>query len=373
MAGGGGDSPIERLVTAACRACAHDTIERSLMADGFEHIVVATDDAAWASTLTHLPIKLDVQEPSDHFHFGRRLAGLVERYRIERLLYVGGASMPLVAPSLLTDIARQLQTVQAGVVTNNIHSSDWAGIVPARLVVQHADSLPTDNALGWVLWRQAGLAPQAWPASAATLLDVDTPVDAQIAAVHPACGPRLRACMRGLGWDDSRLRAARAVLLTASRQVILAGRVPQTTWAHLENRTLCWLRVFSEERGMRASQRLAQGKVRSLLAEYLNQVGVAGFFDTLAQLADAVFMDSRVLMAARGGWPSPADRFYSDLFQVEKISDPFLRQFTQGALDAAVPVVLGGHALVAGGLWALLEATDEHERRETHDSDDMHR
>jgi hypothetical protein len=33
-----------------------------------------------------------------------------------------------------------------------------------------------------------------------------------------------------------------------------------------------------------------------------------------------------------------------------------VREFTQAALSAAVPVVLGGHSLVSGGLYALVEA-----------------
>jgi hypothetical protein len=358
MVGGGGGSPVEQAVAGAVRACARDTLERCLAAAVFDRIVAATDDAAWAATLSDLPVHVDVAPLAGPFHFGKRLAGLIERYEVSRALYVGGASMPLVDAQMLRAIAARLREAEHCVLTNNIHSSDWAGIAPAARVVDYAERLPTDNALGWVLWRQAGLEPLAWPPSALTLLDLDTPVDVQIAALHPACGPRVRAYTRSLGWDDSRLRAARDVLLTAGKQAMVAGRVPQTTWSYLEGQTLCWLRVFSEERGMRASQRLARGEVRSLLAEYLASVGVQKFFEALAALADTVFLDSRVIMASHGAWPPSSDRFYSDIFQSDQIADPFLREFTLGAASASIPIVLGGHALVAGGLWALLEAVE---------------
>ncbi|RLC97602.1 MAG: hypothetical protein DRI77_06930, partial [Chloroflexi bacterium] len=48
--------------------------------------------------------------------------------------------------------------------------------------------------------------------------------------------------------------------------------------------------------------------------------------------------------------------FNSDLYRWDKIKEPFLRRFTQAAAEARVPVVLGGHSIVAGGLMALVES-----------------
>ncbi len=249
------------------------------------------------------------------------------------------------------------------IVTNNIYSSDWAAFVPAEVAVQHANDLRSDNSLGWILSRQGGLAAREWPRSAATQFDLDTPTDLLIAGLNTpegsarlfgSIGQHLRAHITALGWDDTHVRQAAKVLVTPAKQVIIAGRVPQSTWAYLESKTLCWMRVFSEERGMRASGRLAGGQVRSLLADYVALVGLERFFREMGELADALFLDSRVMMAARGSWPSPADRFYSDLRRPDDIADPFLRDFTAAALAAPTPVVLGGHSLVSGGLLALI-------------------
>ena len=73
-------------------------------------------------------------------------------------------------------------------------------------------------------------------------------------------------------------------------------------------------------------------------------------------LENRTFLDDRVLWAARGNWPSPADRFNSDLLRPEDISDPFIQQFTSAAMSCPVPVVLGGHSLVSGGLRVLIDA-----------------
>jgi len=138
--------------------------------------------------------------------------------------------------------------------------------------------------------------------------------------------------------------------------VVVAGRVSAATWTYLESETACQVRLFAEERGMRASGRQGRGEVRSLLGFYLDEVGEEGFFAALSTLGQAAFIDSRVIFAHRGLWPSAADRFYSDLRQPEKIADPFVRHFTEAAMHAPIPIVLGGHSLVAGGLYTLIEA-----------------
>jgi hypothetical protein len=73
-------------------------------------------------------------------------------------------------------------------------------------------------------------------------------------------------------------------------------------------------------------------------------------------MGNALILDSRVILAHRRSWPPAADRFHSDLRQPGRIEDPFLREFTAAAMGAPIPVVLGGHSLVSGGLWALVDA-----------------
>jgi len=364
MAGGEGETPIERAMLKAYRAAARDTIERALEADVASRIVVATHWAEWAATLSDLPVQVDLDtRPPTPFHFGNRLAGVIERHHVRRAFYLGGGSAPLMDGPALRAVADAIRHEDGLIVTNNIHSSDWAAFAPADVAVRLADELRSDNSLGWILSRLGGLAAREWPRSAATQFDLDTPTDLVIAGLlarpdrseRPvrSIGPHLRAHIESLGWDDAHVRAAAQVLMTPAKQIIIAGRVSQSTWAHLEGQTQCWMRMFSEERGMRASGRQARGLVRSLLADYVELVGQERFFREMGELADAMFLDSRVILAARQSWPSPADRFYSDLRRPDDIADPFLRDFTAAALAAPIPVVLGGHSLVSGGLWAL--------------------
>jgi hypothetical protein len=135
----------------------------------------------------------------------------------------------------------------------------------------------------------------------------------------------------------------------------LIGRVSPLALQALSKAMHCWTRAVAEERGMIAAGRFERGEVRSLLTPWIRARGVVGFFDDLAEMADAAIFDSRVLFAAQGRYPDAADRFASDLFLIGAIRDPWVRDFTRAAADAPLPIILGGHSVVAGGLYALAE------------------
>ena len=92
-----------------------------------------------------------------------------------------------------------------------------------------------------------------------------------------------------------------------------------------------------------------------MLGALLDRDGPASLGRLLAELGEAALVDSRVLLAHRHGvdqaaWPAAEDRFASDLLLHERIADPWLRELTQAAASAPIPIVLGGHTLVGPGL-----------------------
>jgi hypothetical protein len=101
---------------------------------------------------------------------------------------------------------------------------------------------------------------------------------------------------------------------------------------------------------------------RSLLAAWAERLGPGDLVRELASLADAVILDTRVLMAARAGssdasaWPPAEERFASDFGDVARLATPWLAELSAAAAEASVPLVMGGHALVSDGLRILVEA-----------------
>jgi hypothetical protein len=202
---------------------------------------------------------------------------------------------------------------------------------------------------------QAGLAAQELPRNTATQFNIDSPSDLIILKVTGGAGPRLQAWLDKADLALEHYQRALTSFTNNEAEVLVAGRVGSQVWQYLEKETACRVRIFSEERGMQASGREKVQQARSLLGYHLQEVGCQRFFDELANMADVALVDSRVILAHLGAAPSRSDRFLSDLGRYDEIADPFLREFTEAAAKAPIPVILGGHSLVAGGVMALIE------------------
>jgi hypothetical protein len=350
--GGIGGSAAEEMVAAAHRAICLDTIERARATGIFERVIVVSDREELGRELGDSATVELTQGP---FHFGRRLYQVIKKYDIERPFYIGGGAVPLLTSTELGAIAQQLSSASAAAITNNVYSADLIAFTPGS-ALEAVDLPARDNPLARLLIEQAGLKEVCLPRTAATQFDIDSPTDLLVLKVHPGAGQHSQAFLDGLDLDTSRLRQAIRPFTDTKAEVLVAGRVGSYLWTQLEGNTACRVRTLSEERGMRADGREEAGRVCSILGFYLEQVGATRFFDTLAELADAAFIDSRVIFNHLRLDLSCSDRFLSDLGQADKIENAQARQFTQAAGEAPIPVILGGHSLVAGGLLALIEA-----------------
>lgn len=338
-------------VRRARRAAAADLLRQLSTIAGIERLLLVTPDPAGLT----LPGVEHVASERGPLHMGAALAELVREYGIERLLYLGGGSAPLLPTDSLAAVVQRLQEADSLVLSNNRFASDWAGVVPAAALLPHVERLPRDNMLGWVLSSEGRLPAESLPAATASRLDIDTPLDLQILRLHPATQPALRAYLETLPLPLAPLRQVIDVLATPASHVFIAGRVAPDAWRALNEATRCWLRVLAEERGMVSSGRQARGEVFSLLGAHLEAVGMEEFFQGLRQWAGAALIDTRVLLAQRRQWPADQDRFASDLGWAEAVEDKWLRRLTFAARGAEIPVIFGGHGLMAGALYALAE------------------
>lgn len=337
-------------------AAALDLVERLGVAGfGRIHLLAAEEtdrrrlEAAGASILP---------SSSGPFVFGRALSQALQRIDSVPAAYFGGASAPLASE---TDLRRWLTRAgrlpAGGALVNNLHSTDWAIFTDSAAAVRESDRFPTDNAIGWTLAHQAGVPVEALAPGAASRADLDTPGDLALIRRHPGLGPSLRRQLADLPEPLGR-RADRlaTVMKTPAASLALIGRVSESAWRETVRTTQLWVRVYAEERGMRASGRQQRGEVRSLIAELVDLDGSRAFLQRLGMMVEACLWDTRVWMAQRGGWPSAADRMAADLGWPDQVGDPALRQLTQAIAEAPLAVVSGGHGVVSGSLLAMLEA-----------------
>jgi hypothetical protein len=355
LTGGWGESDPEQALEGAHQAAARDLLETLLPIPSIGHAIVATDDPSWAATLSDLSVTVDLDPPDQPFHFGKRLAELIERFGAGQVLYTGGGSAPLLSKTRWAEVVSRLEQADRLVITNNVHSCDWAAFTSAREAGPLIAGQSNDNAIAWTLANQADFPAIGMEASASSRFDIDTPVDLLIAHRHPGSGPHLRRYLDKLNWESPQLDGVLAEMAREAGSLMVAGRASSAAWRSIEQSTRCWVRVLAEERGMRASGRQERGEVRSLLADYMDLVGVEHFFEALSELTNAVLLDNRVILASRSLWPPTPDRFNSDLYHWKAVEEPFLRRITRAAAEAPIPVLMGGHTVVAGGLMALTE------------------
>lgn len=357
--GGVGGSAVEDLVAGARRAAALDSLERALGTGAFAGGLLITDRPAESD----LPRGLEVAGSTEPFHFGEALWETVRRRGILRPVVFGAGALPLLTDDDFAGVAARLSSVDALVITNNFYSSDLVAWTPGDALGLVSPLPASDNPLPRLLKDSAGLAVEALPRTIATLLDIDTPTALATLALYGRTGPRLARLLSTVDLDLDRYRRMMACVPDRTRTLLVAGRVGSHAWQYLERNTACRVRLYAEERGMQADGREEAGLVRSLLGHYIDAVGLVRAFETLAGMADAVCLDSRVLTAHARRTPSREDRFNSDLGRADLIHDAQLRDLTAAAAAAPVPVLLGGHALVSGGLMALVQtAWDEHDR-----------
>jgi hypothetical protein len=347
--GGMGGSPVEDSFREALAADSLDILDRVLKSGGVDGIVLVTDDPEMAS---RCPAGVIVEPDEAPFHFGKQLAKTVERHKIEKVVYLGAGSATLMEVDDFFSLGRFLSMAWDTVITNNSYSADFTAFAPGE-AMNRVEPPAKDDLLPRVLNEEADLFLQELPRSTATQFNMDTPADLAALKIIGRAGPRLGEWLDRAEFDCSRYFACLKLLTDRKAEILLAGRIGCQAWPYLEKEMACRVRLVSEERGMRAEGR--EHGARSLLGYHLSEVGCKRFFAELAEMADAAVLDTRIIFAHIGVGLSRADRFLSDLGHYEEIADPFLREFTEAAMKAPIPVLLGGHSLVAGGVMALSE------------------
>ncbi len=345
--GGAGTGAAETMVARARLASAGVTAEAA-RAGGFASVVLATDDRSVRDGDSYT---VNQDDPGTAFSLRERVLGLVGKAEPGGVAVMGAGALPLLAAEDFAAVREGLSGGGSVAVTNNFYSADLTAWSPGALLAQ-VGAFERDNVLPRRLRDEAGCEVSVLPRSVRTAFDLDTPADLAVLALSEATPAGIREALPPEGdLPLAPYRALMPLLCDPNAEILVAGRLGSATWAHLERETACRVRVVSEERGMASSP---EGHApRSLVGRLIEELGVEGFADELASLADGVVLDTRVLLAHAGSRASREDRFQGDLLAPENVSDPWLRDLTAALATAEVPVLAGGHSLLSGGLMAL--------------------
>jgi hypothetical protein len=304
---------------------------------------------------------------ADGKSFGERLRGIADEVGTGAgLIVLGSGSIPLAADEDLGVLVAVAGSGELRGLTNNRYSSDVVAVGDARILTIVPD-LPADNALPRWLETVAGLPIDELPGRNRMGMDIDSPLDLELLRRDPRCPPPLADLARSMAHRLERaaetLDALARIARDPRRELLVAGRLSAVALQDLEQGTACRVRALVEERGLRASAALddeaPQRRPASVLGMVLEREGPKEIGMVVGRLADGAIIDSRVLMAHRHGagetaWPSPEDRFASDLLLADLVRDHWLQQLTLHAWSHDLPIALGGHSLVGPGLGLAL-------------------
>lgn len=308
-----------------------------------------------------------LEGPADDRPFGRRVREAVDGLAgpaPDGLILLGSGSIPLARAADHRAFVATAAGPAGHVLANNRYSADVVAVGGAAWLADLPD-LAADNGLPrWLAGTgsfDVADVRRRWRLQ----VDLDSPLD--VLLVRGAEAVDARSASDAQPADDVPTAAVRAALAAVhavsrdpGRELVVAGRLSAAGLAWLERSTASRTRALVEERGFR-TRRDGQRPARSTLGLLLDRDGPGALGTLLAELGDAAVIDSRVLLAHRfgadeRGWPAAEDRYASDLLLPDRIDDPWLKALTRAALDAPIPIVLGGHSLVGPGLRLALGA-----------------
>jgi hypothetical protein len=306
------------------------------------------------------------REPPDDTPYGarlRRISAEILPVGPAGLVALGAASIPLASPDDLRALIDAAGGDVPGALANQRYSADAIALARADLILPTLPvDLDSDNALPRWLAEVARIPVHDLRARRRLAMDVDSPLDLLLLEGAPAL---VQARLTAPGAADAgpvraRLAALRALAADPGAELLLAGRLSSADLRWAERHTRSRTRALIEERGLRTAAagvlvgRPNRRPPRTVLGELLTRDGPGSLGRHVATFSDGALLDSRVLIAHRAGaderrWPTPEDRYASDLLLADRVANPWLRELTAAAADASVPILLGGHALVGPG------------------------
>ena len=246
---------------------------------------------------------------------------------------------------------------------------------PARRSLADVPDLPGDNALPRWLAEVAGYDVDDLRRRWRLAIDIDGPLELALLGLRAAPGAIEASGGADLRVVMDRFAAIRRVAADRRAELVVAGRTSVETLAWLGRHVPARIRAIVEERGLRASSRVAMARMTPRCrrgarppARPTARLGSWAWSSTATgrRPRDLLAGSARRRSSTRAccsptgsgpderAWPGAEDRFASDLLLPDRVRDPWLRALTASAVDARIPILLGGHSLVGPGVRLLL-------------------
>ncbi|MFH1453448.1 MAG: hypothetical protein ABIH00_05665 [Armatimonadota bacterium] len=351
------NTDIEHFFVNALGNIVKDTISKAVnLKDIDDYFIVSNNKNFLEDVKKEFPVCTEYVNTDKRFNFGEVIKRLINKHKWEKLFYIGAGAAPLITKKELASIAQKIKKKENIIIANNFYSSDFFAVSPAKKWNKISPLPGMDNPFAYKLKQAGNLESIKVKPSLGTFLDIDSPVDLTILKMHPEKGKFIKEFLDKYDLPIKKIKKTLPFFYDPFSEVFISGRIGSIIPNFLIQKAKCRFRLLSEECGMRAWGRESRGEVFSYLGELIEKIGFGKFFKFLSKTSKAAFIDTRVLFAHKKLKVSRADRFYSDMGEYNKIKEKYAKELTYEAEMAGIPVVLGGHSLISGGLYTLIES-----------------
>ena len=187
------------------------------------------------------------------------------------------------------------------------------------------------------------------PVSLGSVFDIDTPNDFAILSKITNNSGNIGNYISNSIFKNIDLNKFIKVLSSKSSEIFVYGRINPLNLYMAEKNIPCKIRFLSEERGLKI-----RGKASSSLLKYFfKSENFDNLFKLFENICDGGIFDTRIIFSLFAGEYEQEDVYLSDMKIWQKIKNPFIKFFTKKIAESKIPIILGGHSVVNGGLMAL--------------------
>ena len=340
------EGSISKIIKDARELMIFDTCQK-MFESGYFNPAIVIGDLKFNNKDQKLPFIIS-EKIGENFNFGKSLINIKNKYSLDKIFYFGAGSCYFLKTDELKFISEK--TIQGQFLSNNLVSSDFITFSLSDLDEKIILNFPNiDNYFSSYLMKETSLKYVKIPNSLGSIFDIDTHNDFAILSKITNNSGRIGNYISNSIFKNIDLDSFINILSSKSNEIFVYGRINPLNLYLAERNTPCKIRFLSEERGLKVRGRASA----SILNSIFQSKNFDTFFDMFENICNACILDTRVIFYLFADKYNQEDAYLSDMQMWKKIKNPFIKSFTKRVSESKVPIILGGHSVVNGGLMAL--------------------
>lgn len=334
-----------QILEKAKRANLRDIVSKLKESSRFNRIILQTNRPQLFRDLTDI----EIDDTSQIRPFGARVKRVIAGKKDLRLFYTGSGSSVFLNTN---SIRKYLSVVEPNsIIANNLYSTDFFFLRTINELTDIEDIM-IDNSFSRQIIERYNIKGIEIKRDEYSLFDLDGPLDLLSLKLSQKGNKGLKRFLRDAQLDGDHLVKLLEIFTNREKEVLFWGRISEFLITFLRYRTACRTKFVVEGRGLVAQE----GKrFYSLFLDTTPDIFTQRFYKRLNRYCDALFIDSRIVLAHYNILSSKSDRFALDMLDEKRIKDKRLIRLCREATRSSTPVIFCNHSFLNTGLPLLID------------------